>query len=78
MSFIIDNNIPMPAASVGMRKKAAKFPLEQMTSGQSFFIPETDIKMRRGIKSALTRFANRINVEVRHVEDEEGIRVWRV
>ncbi len=70
--FTIEKNHPIP-------KGRAKYPLDQLEVGDSFFIPEVDKERHKNIRIYVSGWARRsktgMKFTTRAVDD--GIRVWR-
>lgn len=74
----IDDSIPLPDARRGGGRKA-KYPLQLMTVGQSFFAPGVTSAKMCGSVSFATRKTGAIFATRTVTEDGVcGVRVWRV
>lgn len=74
MNFAIDKHIPIPTNVTTAR---TKYPLEKLQPGDSFFIPTTDAKQLKNLRSSLNVRAKKLEITVVTLADETGIRVWR-
>lgn len=68
--YQIDTNVPVP----GRRKWSIKYPWHSMEVGDSFLVPDGNLKSLRASASIQKRKTNR-EYMVRAVEG--GVRIWR-
>jgi len=74
MTFKIESNVPVPHH---VREGRAKYPLTELQIGQSFFVPQTDIKKSKNLRSTFAVRAKKANMKVVSIADQTGVRVWR-
>ena len=71
--FKIDNNVPIPESKYGLG--TGKYPWHQLQSGQSFFVPETNLANPKSRPATpLFKTKSRVCVE----NGIKGVRVWKV
>lgn len=68
MPFVIEKNIPLPSK----RRKASKYPWDQMKKGDSFFVPGKP----KGLYTAAAKHGLRVAVRAQKKGNQEGFRVW--
>lgn len=78
-TYKVQKGIPMP----GGKRNYARFPLEHMLIGDSFYVPKQDqdpVRLVASIHSAVNSY-NRTHgtfLKVATRQDEGGVRVWRI
>jgi hypothetical protein len=75
MVFQIDSNIPVPTQVPTQGRM--KYPLKELKIGQSFFVPQTDLKKAKNLRSTFSVRAKKKGISIVSIADETGIRVWR-
>ena len=85
--FQLDNDVPLPKS--GGRAPNTQYPFAEMEIGQSFFVPDTNVKKMSGQVSYWKKdphnmaFALRATTE-QYLDDDgdlvegEGVRVWKI
>ena len=81
MTYAIEKNVPMPSTSG--RGRHAKYPLAQMSKGDSFAVPFTNdllpkLRSRLSACAAYRAQHHGGKFTMRTLKDEGVIRVWRV
>lgn len=72
--FKIEDNIPIPTNVPGGR---AKYPLSNLKVGSSFFVPTTDPKKAKNLRSTFAVRAKKAGFKILSIADDTGVRVWR-
>lgn len=72
--FTIDKNIPIPQTA---RAPRAKYPLELLEPGESFFVKLDNVKQAKNLRSSMSVRAKKMGITIVTVADETGLRIWR-
>jgi hypothetical protein len=74
MTFEITKGLPIPTNVKAAREK---YPLQMLEPGDSFFIPVTDPKQCKNLRSSMATRAKKLEITIVTLMDETGVRVWR-
>lgn len=72
--FNIESGIPIPA---GVKMTRAKYPLDELKPGESFYVKLEDAKKSKNLRSSMAVRAKKLGFTIVTYADETGVRIWR-
>ena len=73
--YTIDSNIPVPKDALPPTR--AKYPLEKLKPGDSFYVKLDNPKQGKNLRSSMGVRAKKLGITIVTHADETGVRVWR-
>jgi hypothetical protein len=70
----IEDGIPIPSPQQGNNK----YPVRELSVGQSFFIEESDVRKRQNLVRSILKAARGAKVSVTTRILSNGVRTWRI
>ena len=74
MTYEIVSHIPVPPEAKVAR---AKYPLEQLKPGDSFYIKLDKPEQSKNLRSSMSVRAKKLGIKIATMSDDTGVRVWR-